>query len=63
MVLKKTIKITEKQNVEVRMDAYNTLNHATFFAGDQNINSTTFGVIGSTFYAPRVMQFALRYKF
>jgi hypothetical protein len=63
MVLKKTVKITEKQDVEVRMDAYNTLNHATFFAGDQNINSTTFGVIGSMFYAPRVMQFALRYKF
>src|SRR5450432_1512015 len=63
MALKKTIKVTEKHDVEVRMDAYNTLNHATFFAGDQNINSTTFGVVGSMFYNPRVLQFALRYKF
>jgi hypothetical protein len=63
MVLKKTVKINEKQAVEVRMDAYNALNHATFWSGDQNINSTTFGVISSMFYNPRVMQFALRYKF
>ncbi len=32
------------------MDAINALNHATFWSGDQNINSTTFGVIGSMFY-------------
>ena len=63
MMIKKSIKITEKQDVELRMDAYNALNHATFYAGNQNINSTTFGLISSMFYAPRVMQFALRYKF
>ena len=63
MALKKTVKITEKHDLELRMDAYNTLNHATFYAGDQNINSTTFGVISSTFFIPRVMQFAARYKF
>ena len=32
------------------MDAINAFNHATFWSGDQNINSTTFGVIGYTFY-------------
>ena len=32
------------------MDAFNALNHATFWSGDQNINSTTFGVISSMFY-------------
>ncbi len=63
MSLLKTVKITERHNVELRMDAFNALNHATFYAGDQNINSSTFGVIGSMFYLPRIMQFGLLYKF
>ena len=61
--LLKTVKINERHNVELRMDAFNALNHATFWAGDQNINSTTFGVISSMFYSPRIMQFGLLYKF
>jgi hypothetical protein len=61
--LQKTIKITERQSVEVRMEGVNVLNHPSFYVGDQNINSTTFGVIGSMFNSPRVMQFGLRYQF
>src|ERR1035438_10372341 len=57
MRLKKAIPITETRNVEVAMDAINALNHATFWSGDQNINSATFGVIGSMFYPQRVVQF------
>jgi hypothetical protein len=49
--------------VELAMDAINALNHATFWSGDQNINSTTFGVIGSMFYQPRVVQFGVHYTF
>ncbi len=45
------------------LDAFNALNHATFWVGDQNINSTTFGVISSMFYSPRIMQFGLHYRF
>ena len=41
----------------------NVLNHPSFYAGDQSINSQTFGVITSTFNSPRVMQFAASYKF
>lgn len=61
--LSKTVKFGERQSIEVRMDAFNVLNHATFYVGDQNINSTTFGVIGSMFYSPRIMQFGLHYHF
>jgi len=61
--LMKNIAITEHQRVELRMEAFNALNHATFYSGDQNINSTTFGVIGSMFYSPRIMQFGLTYRF
>jgi hypothetical protein len=63
MSLLKTVKITEHQNVEFRADAFNVLNHATFWSGDQNINATTFGVISSTFYPSRIMQFGLYYRF
>ena len=63
MSLIKAVKITEHQNVELRADAFNAVNHATFWVGDQNINSNTFGVISSMFYSPRIMQFGLYYRF
>jgi hypothetical protein len=61
--LMKKIAITERQRLELRMQAFNVLNHATFYAGDQNINSSTFGVIGSSFFGSRVMEFTLTYSF
>jgi len=71
MSLIKTITLAEHHNVELRMDAFNALNHATFWSGDQFINSvipgqTTsypFGVISTMFYPARIMQFGLYYKF
>jgi hypothetical protein len=63
MSLMKTFNLTEKKSVQFRADAFNVLNHATFYAGDQNINSTTFGVVGSTFFAPRIMEFGLLFRF
>jgi hypothetical protein len=59
----KRVDITEAVNVEFRADAFNVLNHATFYAGDHNINSTTFGVISSMFYPARIMQFGLYLRF
>jgi len=61
--LKKSIPITESKKLELAMDAINALNHATFWSGDQNINSTSFGVIGSMFYPQRVVQFGVHYTF
>ncbi len=63
MSLIKGVEISEHQKVELRMEAINALNHATFYSGDQNINTTTFGVISSMFYNPRVLQFGLTYRF
>jgi hypothetical protein len=45
------------------MEGTNVLNHPTFYVGNQLINSTTFGVIQQMFYQPRIMQFALYYRF
>jgi len=61
--LNKAIKFSEAKSIELRMDAINAMNHATFYSGDQNINTTTFGVISSMFYNPRVLQFGLHYRF
>jgi hypothetical protein len=63
MSLQRKFRITERQSIELRMEGVNVLNHPTFWVGDQNINSTTFGVIGSMLNSPRVMQFAARYQF
>ena len=61
--LKKTIDFNERVKAEIRIDAYNALNHATFWVGDQNINSNTFGEIASMFFNPRVLQFGAYLKF
>ncbi|MGA2769281.1 MAG: hypothetical protein ABSG26_00555 [Bryobacteraceae bacterium] len=63
MRLKKTVNITERKKVELLMDAFNALNHPTFWSGDQNINTTTFGVVSFMFYTPRIVQFGLHYTF
>jgi hypothetical protein len=61
--LKKSIDFTERLHLEIRMDAYNALNHATFWSGDQNINSNLFGEVASMFFLPRVTQFSATFKF
>jgi hypothetical protein len=61
--LMKSVKLTERQDVELRMDAFNALNHATFWPGDQNINDTAFGNVTSMFYPARILQFGLLYRF
>ena len=61
--INKTTKITERQSIQLRMDATNFLNHPSFTIGDQTVTSTTFGKITSTYAARRQMQFALVYQF
>ena len=68
MSVLKSIRITERHNVQFRADFYNLLNHPNFNVGDQSINSVNFGKITSQFYSydgvgPRLMQFGLYYRF
>ncbi len=68
MSLLKDTKITERQSIQFKADFYNLFNHPNFFAGDTNVNSTTFGQITSMLYSadgvgPRLLQFGLTYKF
>lgn len=59
----KRTNITETVNVEFRAEFFNILNHPIFFVGNQNINSTNFGQITTTFTDPRVVQLALKLNF
>jgi hypothetical protein len=63
--LSKRVKITEHQSLLLRMEAFNALNHPTFYVGDQNINSVSpgFGTITSMAFSPRVMEFGAHYIF
>lgn len=61
--LVKDIRVKENLRVSLRAEAFNLFNRTNFFAGiTEDINSTTFGRVDSTF-SPRIMQFALRVEF
>ncbi len=55
--------LTERANLEFRVEAFNLLNKTNFDVGQaQNINNTAFGPTTTTF-APRVIQIAARINF
>ncbi|MBO0861276.1 MAG: TonB-dependent receptor [Chloracidobacterium sp.] len=63
LAVTKTTKIKERHELVFRMDAANVFNHPTWSFSDQTVTSTNFGKITSTFFARRVLQFSLYYRF
>src|SRR5208283_4025427 len=67
LALAKTTAITERVNVEFRVEAFNALNHTEFANPDTNIYDGTFGQITSTtigaLQTQRIGQVALRLTF
>ncbi|MEP7272330.1 MAG: TonB-dependent receptor [Acidobacteriota bacterium] len=61
--LKKSTRIKESTNIELRVDFFNFLNHPLFFVGDANVNSATFGRITGLNFGARVVQAALKLNF
>jgi hypothetical protein len=63
--LTKKVKLTEREVLTLRMEAFNAPNHPTFWVGDQNINSTApaFGTVAGTLFAARVMEFGAHLSF
>lgn len=66
--ISKSVKITERQSVELHADFYNLFNHPNFFINDQNVNSNNFGKFAQQYYSiegigPRSIQFGLYYRF
>jgi hypothetical protein len=63
----RNFKMGEKgHNLQIRMEVFNVLNNPQFNLGEGsgvfNVNSTSFGRVGSTF-ASRIIQFGARYDF
>ncbi len=64
MALVKSTPITDRQNIEFRVEVRNLLNHPNFFIFDQNINEPVFGHRGaSTGNGERQIQLGLYYRF
>jgi hypothetical protein len=62
--LVKKFKITERQSLNLRIEAYNVFNHVTFAGLTTNLTiPATFGKFTSTAADPRIMQAALRFEF
>jgi hypothetical protein len=59
----KSIKVNERFGFKFRADMFNAPNHPTFYFGDRDVNSTSFGKITSTNTSARVVQFSLRLDF
>jgi hypothetical protein len=62
LTLKKTTRITERVNLEVRLDTFNLFNRVNLMAVDPNLQDTTFGQSNST-YAARNMLLGARVNF
>ncbi|MGA9069070.1 MAG: hypothetical protein WB424_02375 [Terracidiphilus sp.] len=63
--LRRTIAMKKSQSLEIRLEAFNLLNHALFFGAASvqgNVSSSNFGQATSAM-PPRLMQLALRYRF
>jgi len=61
--LSKTFSITERVNLQVRVDMFNTFNHANFASPDSNVGDSTIGQVFSTSVDQRRMQFGMRLHF
>ncbi|OFW19337.1 MAG: hypothetical protein A3G21_02465 [Acidobacteria bacterium RIFCSPLOWO2_12_FULL_66_21] len=61
--LAKRVKVVSRYTVEFRVEAFNLFNTVSFYAGDFNINSTTFGRITGTGNTARIVQFTGRFEF
>jgi len=62
--LQKKLRLTERQNVEFRAEAFNLFNHPSFFVNDQFVEAGSFfGRNISQTGTPRRVQLALYYRF
>jgi len=65
LALAKEISLPERMGINLRMEAFNSLNRTTFGVPDSNINDTNFGQISTlrTGTAARVLQLSARFHF
>ena len=66
--LYRSLRITERQSLQLRAEAFNLTNHPNFYFPNQNASSSAFGTISRAAFqsqtgAQRQIQFALKYLF
>jgi Carboxypeptidase regulatory-like domain/TonB-dependent Receptor Plug Domain/TonB dependent receptor len=59
----KTFKITEKQTLQLRGEAFNALNLASYAPPNNNLYSPQLGLITATNSSQRIMQVSMHYRF
>ena len=59
----KQVNVTETMYAQLRLEAFNVPNHATFGAPNLQVTSSSFGVITATANRPRQLQFGARFVF
>ncbi len=65
LALLKNVRLTEGKSLQLRLETFNTFNHAQFFGPqsvDGNIDSATFGQVMSA-ASPRLVQFGAKFLF
>lgn len=63
LIKRTTFGSDEKRNLEFRAEFFNLFNHTQFDNPDAAFSDPTFGVIGATSVAPRIIQLALKLNF
>jgi len=63
LALSKRFRLYDRYRLEFKGEAFNAFNTPSFFRGDMDINSTTFGRITSVNVGSRVVQLSVRFEF
>src|SRR5687768_7973534 len=63
LALTKLVPFTGAQTLELRVEAFNLLNHFNWGSPGTNFNASTFGRVQSISGEPRIMQFGIKYAF
>ena len=63
MALSKVVRFAASQTVEVRLEAFNLLNHFNWGNPGTNLNVASFGRVQASAGDPRIMQFGIKYGF
>jgi hypothetical protein len=61
--LAKRVSFGRRYTTEFRIEAFNVFNSVSFYSGDMNINSTTFGRITGVGVGARIVQLTARFTF
>jgi hypothetical protein len=62
LAFSRSFQVLESHRLEVRFEAFNTLNHTNFSTPTTSLSSAQFGRISAA-GAPRILQFAMKYSF